>query len=66
MHDFPQPHRLGGSTRWAPNDIQDFETKNLLELPSLTGMATVRDLAARYRVSVPTIWRWTKASRHSA
>jgi predicted DNA-binding transcriptional regulator AlpA len=63
MKDFPQPCRIGGATRWSGPALRAFELAQGLDLPELGGLATVREVANRYRVSVATIWRWAKESR---
>ena len=64
---FPQAHRLsGGSTRWSPTELAEWERAHGLDLPPLAGMADVRQVAERYGVSVPTIWRWAQRARQDA
>ncbi|MAT66241.1 MAG: hypothetical protein CMN57_11430 [Gammaproteobacteria bacterium] len=66
MKHFPQPHKIGGATRWSPNEIRAFEAATGLDLPAPTGMLSDTQLAARYGVSRATIWRWASKARKEA
>ncbi|BAZ94292.1 uncharacterized protein FOKN1_1910 [Thiohalobacter thiocyanaticus] len=66
MVPFPQPIKLNGSTRFPPTAIHEWEASHGLDLPPLTGMVNVKQLAARYGVSVATIWRWAQKARKDA
>ena len=63
---FPQPSTVGGSTRWSPTPLNAWEKDHGLELPPLTGLVSVRQLALRYGVSTSTVWRWAQRSRADA
>ncbi|SEO55565.1 hypothetical protein [Aquisalimonas asiatica] len=61
---FPDGHRLsGGVTRWDPSELAEWEKSQGLDLPPLKGMPSVRQVAERYGVSVPTVWRWAASGR---
>jgi len=65
MNNFPQPHRLGGATRWCANDLHKWESRRKIKLPALTGMVTVKQVASRYGISESTIWRWLAKQKAS-
>jgi hypothetical protein len=57
--------KIGPNTRrWTPNELVESEREAGIDgLPPPSGMLDVRQVAQRYGVSVPTIWRWCKASK---
>lgn len=60
-------HKLGPNTRrWTPEELVECERAAGIELPPPQGMLNVRQVAQRYGVSVPTIWRWISESRTEA
>lgn len=65
MKPFPQPVTVGGSARWSPNPINEWEQAHGLDLPPLSGLASVKQLALRYGVSTSTIWRWAQQARQA-
>lgn len=61
---FPAGVKVGpASRRWSPSDLHAWERARGIELPPLDGMADVRQVARRYGVSVPTIWRWVREAQ---
>lgn len=62
----PEPIKLNGSTRWCLSQLEVIEAhargvSNPEPLPSeQERYLSVKQLAERYGVSVPTIWRWTQ------
>lgn len=60
---FPRGRKIGpNARRWNPADLYAYERAHGIELPPLDGMPDVRQVAKRYGVSVPTIWRWAADS----
>jgi predicted DNA-binding transcriptional regulator AlpA len=60
---FPKGRKIGlNARRGSPSELYAWERANGIELPSLEGMPDVRQVAKRYGVSVPTIWRWCQKS----
>lgn len=61
----PNPVQLSaGATRWNALELVDIECQQGLDLPEPPKpMLNVREVANRYGVSVPTIWRWAAQSR---
>lgn len=56
---FPKGIKLsGGATRWSPGKLAEYDRAHGLDLPPPEGMLDVRQVARRYGVSVPTVWRW--------
>lgn len=51
------------SRRWPPEELVACERAHGIELPPPEGMMDVRQVAKRYGVSVPTIWRWIAQAR---
>lgn len=58
---FPNGHKISSNARrWNPRQLVEWERSRGIELPEPAGMLDVRQVAARYGVSVPTIWRWCR------
>lgn len=61
---FPAGRKVGpNSRRWVPSELLEWEREHGIELPEPGGMLDVRQVARRYSVSVPTVWRWVRESR---
>lgn len=65
MMQFPQPSTVGGSARWSPTPVNEWERAQGLDLPPLTALVSVKQLARRYCVSTSTIWRWAQQARQA-
>ena len=64
---FPAGRKVGpNSRRWSPAELHAWERAQGIELPPLEGMPDVRQVAKRYGVSVPTVWRWARESVREA
>lgn len=62
---FPQPHRLQGSTRWRLSEILAFEAAQIGEPAPTVKLEAERYLqdkqvAERFGVSRGTVWRWCR------
>ena len=62
----PQPVRLGGSTRWSLSDLEQAEAAAKGDpQPNFRNSEneiyfSAKQVAARYNVSLPTVWRWSR------
>ena len=62
--NFPQPEKISeGATRWPPSRLIAWEQSRGIEMPSPSGMLTVKQVAERYGVSIATVWRWAAKSK---
>lgn len=68
----PAPCRFNGATRWSLSELEKFEAeaKGLPEpeprTPESERYLSVKQVASRYDVSIPTVWRWSANAESAA
>lgn len=64
--NIPTPYRLNGCTRWRLSELESAEAALTGDLeannrkPVDDRYLSVKQVAARYSVSIPTVWRWSQ------